>query len=84
MAKLPSYNVDGKKIVHTGHFSVNEVGFFEGPEKLLEIWFVLTPRGPAEVRSTSPGENSRNDPAEGLRIIPRYVLYHKCSSVLLS
>ena len=21
------------------HFSANEVGFFEGPEKLLEIWF---------------------------------------------
>lgn len=23
------------------HFSASEVGFFEGPEKLLEIWFDL-------------------------------------------
>lgn len=25
------------------HFSADEVGFFEGPEKLLEIWFDLGP-----------------------------------------
>lgn len=23
------------------HFSASEVGFFEGPEKLLEVWFDL-------------------------------------------
>ena len=36
-------------------FSSNEVGFFEGPEKLLEIWF--------DLKSTFT--------SKGLRIIPQ-------------
>lgn len=39
------------------HFSAKDVGFFEGPEKLLEIWFDLG-CCVAEFR-------------KGLRVIPR-------------
>lgn len=40
------------------HFSASEVGFFEGPEKLLEVWFDL-------------GSAKPNGHATGLRIVPR-------------
>jgi hypothetical protein len=41
--------------------SVDEVGFFEGAEKLLEVWFLLSP----EPRQ-SLGDSSKM----GLRVIP--------------
>lgn len=67
--------VDDTKKINICPFSVNEVGFFEGPEKLLEVWFELTSRGPDEVTTTHDGETmySRMDASEGLRIIPRYI-----------
>ena len=40
-------------------FSVEEVGFFEGAEKLLEMWFLL------------PGTEEAS--SMGLRVIPKYV-----------
>lgn len=40
-------------------FSVEEVGFFEGAEKLLEMWFNL------------PGSQERS--SLGLRAVPKYV-----------
>lgn len=39
-------------------FSASEVGFFEGPEKLLEVWFDL-------------GSAKPNGHVTGLRMIPR-------------
>ena len=44
---------------HTRVFSVEEVGFFEGAEKLLEMWFDL------------PG--SQEGSSRGLRAVPKYV-----------
>lgn len=41
-------------------YSVQEVGFFEGAEKLLEVWFDLS-------RDPQP----RDACSEGLRTIPR-------------
>ena len=46
--------------------SVNEVGFFEGAEKLLEVWFMLLD---SESRQPFAGEPVKR----GLRIIPRYI-----------
>lgn len=46
--------------------SVNEVGFFEGAEKLLEVWFMLLD---SESRQPLGGESVK----KGLRIIPRYI-----------
>lgn len=43
------------------HFSASEVGFFEGPEKLLEVWF--------DLELHKPDERLR-----GLRMIPRLVV----------
>lgn len=48
--------------------SVEDVGFFEGAEKLLEIWFLLDPRETSHKHS-EPGAK------RGLRTIPRYSLY---------
>ena len=48
--------------------SVNDVGFFEGAEKLLEVWFYLGPEGsPKRPQNSVPGAK------KGLRVIPRYV-----------
>jgi len=40
-------------------FSVEEVGFFEGAEKLLEMWFLLP--------------ETQEESSRGLRVIPKYV-----------
>ncbi len=47
-------------------FSVKEVGFFEGPEKLLEVWFDLKDD---TIRCADHSEYNK-----GLRIFPRYTL----------
>jgi S-adenosylmethionine decarboxylase len=52
--------------------SVDEVGFFEGAEKLLEVWFLLSP----EPRQ-SLGDSSKM----GLRVIPRLELENLLSLV---
>ena len=67
--------VDDTKKINICPFSGKEVGFFEGPEKLLEVWFELTSRGPDEVTTTYHDEKVYGlmDIGEGLRIIPRYV-----------
>ena len=70
MAQLPDASVDDKK-VHVRGLSVNDVGFFEGPEKLLEMWFRLQPQSSTNCDSTNDLETSNS----GLRIIPRYVYY---------
>ena len=78
MAEPLDRYVDDTKKINICPFSMNEVGFFEGPEKLLEVWFELTLRGPDEVPTAYDGEtmNSRMGANEGLRNIPRYVPYH--------
>ena len=53
--------------------SVEDVGFFEGAEKLLEMWFCL-----GTERSREPGGGAGRQLLEaekgsGLRVIPRYV-----------
>ncbi len=52
-------------------FSVEEVGFFEGPEKLLEVWFDLYPLDEDETSCTKTALNGHCDYNKGLRIIPR-------------
>ena len=64
MAQVPEASVDDKK---TNCLSVDDVGFFEGPEKLLEMWFHLFPQG-----TTNHGVSSVDSNSSGLRIIPRY------------
>ena len=57
------------------HFSVNDAGFFEGPEKLLEVWFRLPPQTTPEAQRSIHDEDTSHgfmDCAKGLRIIPRY------------
>lgn len=51
-------------------FSVHEVGFFEGPEKLLEVWFDLCPLEDDESCGLSPALNG-HDYEKGLRTFPR-------------
>lgn len=80
MAQLPSGSEDDRKKVHIRRFSVDDVGFFEGPEKLLEVWFHLPPQAPTEVELTTQGDQekmkySSRDVNAGLRIIPRYVCF---------
>ena len=79
MAEPLGRYVDNTKKINICPFSVTEVGFFEGPEKLLEVWFELTctSRGRDEVTTSYDGEAmySRVDASEGLRIIPRYGPY---------
>ncbi|XP_064391641.1 S-adenosylmethionine decarboxylase proenzyme-like isoform X2 [Halichondria panicea] len=53
------------------NFSVEEVGFFEGPEKLLEVWFDLYPLEEDETSCAETALNSHCDYDKGLRIIPR-------------
>ena len=53
----PVMAVDGKKRKRT--FSVQDVGFFEGAEKLLEMWFDFP--------------QHKNGAALGLRVIPKCV-----------
>ena len=48
-----------KTIRHLKQFSSNDVGFFEGTEKLLEIWFDFG--------------SAISEKCLGLRVIPRYV-----------
>lgn len=57
--------------------SVEDVGFFEGAEKLLEVWFNLNPQV-----SRERGSKQMEEPGakRGLRIIPRYV---SCSEYTL-
>lgn len=74
MAQLPTANVPDRK-AHISCFSVDDVGFFEGPEKLLEMWFHLPPLSPAECISTTDLEPRSSNISSGLRIIPRYVYY---------
>lgn len=75
MAQLPKANLPGTK-AHINYFSVDDVGFFEGPEKLLEMWFHLPPLSPAEYYiSTVDLETRSSNISSGLRIIPRYVYY---------
>ena len=45
--------------------SLDDAGFFEGAEKLLEVWFYLDPE-----RSREPQLVEK----KGLRVIPRYVV----------
>ena len=47
----------------TRTLSVEDVGFFEGAEKLLEVWFQLDPEGHV---------GAENNTKKGLRLIPRY------------
>ena len=57
---LQFYNMTSDKSNSvTRVFSVEEVGFFEGAEKLLEMWFDL------------PG--SQEGSSLGLRAVPKYV-----------
>ena len=49
---------------NVGEFSVPEVGFFEGTEKLLEVWFT----------SSDEDETTNNNNGD-LRIIPRLVFF---------
>ena len=51
-------------------FSVHEVGFFEGPEKLLEVWFDLCPLEDDESCDSAPTLNG-HDYSRGLRTFPR-------------
>lgn len=74
MARLPEVNMAGTK-AHINCFSVDDVGFFEGPEKLLEIWFHLPPPSPAKYISTIDCETRSSNISSGLRIIPQYVYY---------
>ena len=46
--------------------SVDDVGFFEGAEKLLEVWFRLDPRG-EDGGAAGAGSGARS----GLRVIAR-------------
>ena len=71
----PSYRSSGGR-----RFSVKDVGFFEGPEKLLEVWFNLYPQGKClleeqplnEVKRDCNNDNKENDKQlKGLRLIPR-------------
>lgn len=50
--------------------SVEDVGFFEGAEKLLEIWFLLDPQETAQYKRLELGAK------RGLRTIPRYSLLY--------
>ena len=50
---------------HNSSISVEDVGFFEGAEKLLEVWFHLNPEGIREPQTLDPEEK------KGLRLIPR-------------
>ena len=57
------------------HFSVDDAGFFEGPEKLLEVWFRLPPQTTSEAQRNSLDEDRPHglvDCVKGLRTIPRY------------
>ena len=72
MALLPKANVPDAK-ARVNSFSVDDVGFFEGPEKLLEMWFHLPPLSPAEYISTTDLKTRSSTIHSGLRIIPRYV-----------
>jgi S-adenosylmethionine decarboxylase len=69
--------------------SVDDVGFFEGAEKLLEVWFYLDPAGsPESLQNSEPGAK------KGLRVIPRgkleelldlvhcKIISHCCSDVM--
>ena len=63
--------------------SVEDVGFFEGAEKLLEMWFCL-----GTERSREPGGGAGRQLLEaekgsGLRVIPRYVHARVSVHVLL-
>ena len=51
-------------------FSVHEVGFFEGPEKLLEVWFDLCPLEDDESCDLAPAPNG-HDYEKGLRTFSR-------------
>lgn len=85
MALLPKANVPDAK-AHVNCFSVDDVGFFEGPEKLLEMWFHLPPLSPAEYISTIDLETRSSNIHSGLRIIPRYVWgggIHECDCITL-
>ena len=63
------------------HISVDDAGFFEGPEKLLEVWFRLPPQSTPEARRNILDEDTSThgfmDCAKGLRIIPRYTSSNK-------
>lgn len=79
MAKQSCISVNGMKKSHARHFSVKDVGFFEGPEKLLEVWFQLPPHDSAHLNSTSDGKESHStvEVAAGLRKIPRCLYISK-------
>lgn len=47
--------------------SVEDVGFFEGAEKLLEMWFYLSAGESEDGHTCSQAQN------KGLRLIPRYI-----------
>ena len=72
MAQLPKASVPDAK-TQINCFSVDDVGFFEGPEKLLEMWFHLPPLIPAEYIPSIDRETRSSNISSGLRIIPRYV-----------
>lgn len=52
-------------------FSVHEVGFFEGPEKLLEVWFDLCPFEDDKSCDNGPPLLVAHNHDKGLRIFPR-------------
>ena len=57
------------------HFSVDDTGFFEGPEKLLEVWFQLPPQNVDDTEIRCSIESIEHDSVgvvKGLRVIPRY------------
>lgn len=68
-----------KEIRSLRHFSVDEVGFFEGPEKLLEVWFDLCPLDDMCDHTLPNGtgvvttENGGGAESMGLRVFPRCV-----------
>jgi S-adenosylmethionine decarboxylase len=57
------------------NYSAQE-GAFEGPEKLLEIWFSPSPEGMKDHQDLSSGEEEEEGVfrPDGLRVIPRPML----------
>ena len=76
MANLPSCHMNNSETLQIAmHFSVDDTGFFEGPEKLLEVWFQLPPQNVDDTEIRCSIESIEHDSVgvvKGLRVIPRY------------
>ena len=74
-----------KEIRSLRRFSVDDVGFFEGPEKLLEVWFDLCPLDDTLCDQTLPNGtgglttgNGGGTKSVGLRVFSRCVCVCVC------